>query len=74
MKDKNLIMMLGHQYLPNRDALSDLRYIVNDEIQKTNALPVKDLNSYFLMIAISSYNYGVMAGVRRERKRSRRAR
>ena len=45
MKDKNLIMMLGHQYLPNRDALSDLRYIVNDEIQKTNALPVKDLNS-----------------------------
>lgn len=74
MKDKNLIMMLGHQYLPNRDALNDLRHIVNDEIQKTNALPVKDLNSYFLMIAISSYNYGVMAGVRRERKRRRRAR
>lgn len=68
MKNARLIAMLGKQYLPDWDALQDLRDIVEDETRGTRRLDSRTCNSA-LMIAISSYNYGVMQGKRTERRR-----
>ena len=68
-KLENLIAILDEQHLPPRAALNDLQVIVDAQVARANALPICDAYSYFLMIAIAAYNFGIMQGKRRERKR-----
>lgn len=68
MKNAELITMLGKQYLPSWDTLQELNAIVEDQTGDTSRLDEYTCNSA-LMIAISSYNYGVMTGKRIERRR-----
>jgi hypothetical protein len=68
-KLENLIAILDEQHLPPRAALNELHAIVDAKVTRVAALPICDAYSYFLMIAIDAYNYGIMQGKRIERER-----
>lgn len=68
-KLENLIAILDEQHLPPRAALNDLQVIVDAQVARANALPICDAYSYFLIIAIDAYNFGIIQGKRIERER-----
>lgn len=65
-----LIPMLDKQYVPHEAAMNDLRCIVENEIGDVGRIPSRECSS-IMMIVISAYNYGVIAGKRIERGRRR---
>ena len=71
MTEKERIDLLGYQYMPTVDTLKSLRVIVEEQTGDTRRLDADTCSAFFL-VAVSAYNYGMMAGVRRERKRHRR--
>ena len=68
MENKNLIALLGYQYIPKQGTLQDLRAIVEEQAGDARRLD-SAVCDRFLWIAVSAYNYGMIAGVRKERKR-----
>lgn len=52
--------------------MAELKRIVDAQVARVAALPSHSTYSYYVMIALDAYNYGMMQGKRMERERRKR--
>lgn len=68
-RKKNLIAMIGKHGTPPPAIMSERKRIVDAQVARVAALPSHSTYSYYAMIALDAYNYGMMQGKRIERGR-----